>query len=116
MATYNNIIHTVETLKNLFTEFDGRFNMEVELCDKDMRAFGVRSRKSGSIVAIGYRPSMAVAPNQGLAFGQYFGSDLVKVNFEGVEYHLPDCEDFAKWVQMVDKMVRTFAEQDVWSL
>ena len=116
MATYNNIIHTVEILGNLFKDYPGRFDMQTELFERDYREIGARNRTSGAIVVLSYTPSMSVSTTQGVAFGQYFSSDLVKVNFDGLEYHLPDCAEFANWILVTGQMIRTYAEQDVWSL
>ena len=52
MATYNNIIHTVEILGNLFKDYPGRFDMQTELFERDYREIGARNRTSGAIVGL----------------------------------------------------------------
>lgn len=73
-------------------------------------------RLSGLTISIWYRGSMAMSDIQGCRFSSYFASNVVLVNMEGKQYHIPDCEEFHNWVDLVVPMIDQYAELDLWNM
>lgn len=118
----SNIIATIELISGLLKAYPDSIHINVELVGSETGANGRSRRGSGKgagmgcIFLIRYLPTMAISPLQGAAFCSYFTSTLVKINFDGHEYYLPDCEDFAKWIAVIIPHLYVYAEQELWSL
>lgn len=108
-----NVTSTANRLSDLIKKYPACIFIDTEFHTKQLMR---GHRDSGVTFAIRYKGSMSITEVQGCSFASYFSSHVALVNLDGEKYHIPDCEDFEKWIELIVPMIELYAENDVWNL